>query len=69
MNTLSIEEENFLYSLTPKDKKIVKKAIGLYYDFIDFQEAKKIKKSIDSGKMKTYSANEVYEKLGLNNDS
>ncbi len=69
MNTLSIEQEDFLYSLTPKDKKIVKKAIELYYDFVDYQEAMKIKKSIDSGKMKTYSANEVYEKLGLSDDS
>lgn len=59
---LEIEKQEFLYSLTPDDKKIVQKTIQLYYDFIDYQEAMKIKKAVDSGKMKTYSANEVLVK-------
>ncbi len=69
MNALAIEQEDFLYSLTPKDKKIVQKAISLYHDFVDFKEAMKIKKSVDSGKMKTYSADEVYKKLGLDDEA
>lgn len=67
--TLEIERQEFLYSLTPEDKKIVQKTIQLYYDFIDYQEAMKIKKAIDSGKMKKYSSDEAYKKLGLDDES
>lgn len=67
--SLEIEKQEFLYTLTPEDKKIVQKTIQLYYDFVDYQEAMKTKKAIDDGKMKTHSADEVYQKLGLNDES
>lgn len=66
---LEIEKQEFLCSLTPEDKKIVQKTIQLYYDFMDYQEAIKIKKAVYSGEMKTYSANEAYQKLGLESEA
>lgn len=66
---LEIEKQEFLCSLAPEDKKIVQKTIQLYYNFMDYQEAIKIKKAVDSGEMKTYSANEAYQKLGLESEA
>lgn len=66
---LELEKQEFLYSLTPKDKKIVQKAIELYYDFMDYQEATKIKKAIDNKTMNTYQSDEVYTKLGLSDEA
>lgn len=67
--SLEIEKQEFLHSLTPEDKKIVQKTIQLYYDFVDYQEAMKIKKAVDSGQMKTFNADEVYQKLKLNDEA
>lgn len=66
---LEIEQQEFLHSLTPEDKKVVQKTIQLYYDFIDYKEAIKVKKAIDNGEMKTYTAKQVYEKLGLKDEA
>lgn len=60
---LSIENDEFLSSLNNNDKKIVKKAIDLYYDFLDYKEALRINKSIENGTMKTIPADEVFKRL------
>lgn len=61
--TLSIENDEFLHSLNDNDKKIVKKTIDLYYDFLDYKDALKINKSIENGTMKTFPADEVFKRL------
>lgn len=61
--TLSIENDEFLRSLNDNDKKIVKKTIDLYYDFLDYKDALRINKSIENGTMKTFPANEIFKKL------
>lgn len=60
---LELENDDFLYSLTASDKRVVKKAIDLYYDFLDYKDALRISKAIDNGTMKIISADEVFKRL------
>ncbi len=60
---LELEKQEFLYSLKPKDKEVVRKAIALYYDYLDYNEAMSVKKSIDNGKSRVYSYNEFKKAL------
>lgn len=62
-NMLEIEREDFLHTLTTSDKRIVKKAIDLYHDFIEYKDALKISKSIENGTIKTYPADEVFKEI------
>ena len=60
---LSIENDEFLHSLNSDDKKIVEKAIDLYYNFLDYKDTLRIKKAVENGTMKTISSNEVFKRL------
>lgn len=61
--TLNIQSDEFIHSLTPKDKKIVEKAINLYNDFIDYKDALRISKAIENGTIKSTPADEVFRRL------
>ena len=45
--------------------RIVEKALSLWFDYIDVKVAEKRLKSLEKGKTKTVSAEEVYKELGL----
>lgn len=57
--------DDFLLSLTPKNKRIVKKAIEIYADYVDYMDAKKVLDNINSGAEKTYSLEEVKKKYNI----
>ena len=52
-------------SLHKTQREVVESALDFYFDYTDGLVADKITEDIKSGKMKTYSADEVYKELGI----
>ena len=62
---LAKELENVAEAMHLSQKEIVEKALDFYFDYTDGVVADKISSEIESGKMKTYSSDEVYKELGI----
>jgi len=63
--SLAKELENVAEAMQLSQKEIVEKALDFYFDYTDGVVADKISAEIESGKMKTYSSDAVYQELGI----
>ena len=63
--SLAHELENVAEAMHLSQKEIVEKALDFYFDYTDSVVADKISSEIETGKMKTYSSDEVYKELGI----
>jgi hypothetical protein len=63
--SISNELELVAKSLKTTQKDIVEKALDFYFDYTDAVVSDKIIDDIETGKMKTYSKEDTYKKLGI----
>ncbi len=59
------ELEHVAKALGKTQREVVESALDFYFDFTDGVVADEISRKIDSGEMKTYSADEVEKMLGI----
>jgi len=62
---LAQELENVSEALHKTQREVLENALDFYFDYTDTVVADKVTKDIESGKMKVYDAQDVYEELGI----